>query len=425
MVGGGHLTGQIPAPGPKGRAGSALPPHAGSLVGMIWSSGGISRAELSRRTALARSTISITVNSLLDKGLVSELGVGPSRGGRRPILLRFEDDAFGVVGVDVGRTHVAVALTNLRGRVIYYQSRRHPVHTDPPGTRLAIAELIEACLAHWQWGRERLVAIGVGMPSPVSLDAYESLSRTVLPAWKGRGGFEELEERFGVPVLLDNDANLGALAEHWWGAGRGVDDLVYLEVSTGVGSGHIIGGKVYRGANGVAGELGHLPIDLNGPPCECGNRGCLTHLVSKKDVVARALALRPEHPGLPLAQGEVTIASLEEAAASGDALALRVVDEAVGYLATGIAGMLNLFNPSMVIVGGGLARLGDILVVPLRRAVQERTRVSSAPPAQIVTSALGERAVALGAATFALETALNDVGLFPVARPVAAASAER
>jgi len=225
-------------------------------------------------------------------------------------------------------------------------------------------------------------------------------------------------------VLLDNDANLGALAEHWWGAGRGVDDLVYLEISTGVGSGHIIGGKVYRGANGVAGELGHLPIDLNGTPCECGNRGCLTHLVSKQDVVARALALRAEHPESPLVQGEVTIAAIEEAAVAGDRLALRVVDEAVGYLAVGIAGMLNLFNPSMVIVGGGLARLGDILVVPLRRAVQERTRVSSAPPAQIVTSALGERAVALGAATFALETALNDVGLFPAARPVVAAVPE-
>ena len=396
-----------------------MPPHAGSLVAMIWASGGISRAELSRRTALARSTISITVSSLLAKGLVSELGVGPSRGGRRPILLRFEDDAFGVVGVDVGRTHVAVALTNLRGRVIAYQSRGHPVHADPPGTRVAIAELIEACLSRWQLPRERLVAIGLGMPSPVSREAYESLSRVVLPAWKGRGGFEELEDRYGVPILLDNDANLGALAEHWWGAGRGVDDLVYLEVSTGVGSGHIIGGKVYRGANGVAGELGHLPIDLNGAPCECGLRGCLTHLVSERDVVARGLALRSEHPDSPLARGEITIATLEEAAAAGDRLAVRVVEDAVAYLATGIAGMLNLLNPSMVIVGGGLARLGDLLIVPLRRAVQERTRVSSAPPAQIVASALGERAVALGAATYALESALADVGLFPSATPAA------
>ncbi len=408
----------------KGRAGGALPPHAGSLVAMIWESGGISRAELSRRTALARSTISITVNSLLAKGLVSELGAGPSRGGRRPILLRFEDDAFGVVGVDVGRTHVAVALTNLRGRVIAYQNRLHPVHTDPPGTRAAIAELIDACLTRWQWGRERLVAVGVGMPSPVSRDAYESLSRTVLPAWKGRGGFEELEEQFGVPVLLDNDANLGALAEHWWGAGRGVDDLVYLEISTGLGSGHIIGGKVYRGANGVAGELGHLPIDLNGRPCECGNRGCLTHLVSKGDVVARALALRAVYPGSPLAAGEITLARLEEAASAGDRLALQVVEEAVGYLSAGISGMLNLLNPSMVIVGGGLARLGDVLIVPLRRAVQERTRVSSAPPPQIVASALGERAVALGAATYALETALGDVGLFPEARRAPSAPPE-
>lgn len=408
-----EMSEKVRSSGGTRRGAGALPPHAGSLVAMIWASGGISRAELSRRTALARSTISITVSSLLAKGLVSELGAGPSRGGRRPILLRFEDDAFGVVGVDVGRTHVAVALTNLRGRVVAWERREHPVHADPAGTRAAIAELIEACLARWQWPRERLVAIGVGMPSPVAHDAYESLSRVVLPAWKGRGGFEELEERFGVPVLLDNDANLGALAEHWWGAGRGIDDLVYVEVSAGIGSGHIVGGKVYRGANGVAGELGHLPVDPGGAPCECGLRGCLTHVVSEPDVLGRLAALRSELPDAPLARREITMAAFEEAAAAGDPLARRVLDETVGFLATGIAGMVNLLNPAMVIVGGGLARLGDLLVVPLRRAVQDRTRVSSARPLQLVASALGERTVALGAATYALETALGDVGLFP------------
>lgn len=409
------MKGSLPTPGGRGRGTGALPPHAGSLVSLIWSSGGISRAELSRRTALARSTISITVSSLLSKGLVSEVGVGPSQGGRRPILLRFEDDAFGVVGVDVGRTHVAAALTNLRGRVLAWERRAHAVAADPAGTRALIAELIDACLARWTLPRERLVAIGVGMPSPVSRGAYESLSRVVLPAWKGRGGFEELEERFGVPVLVDNDANMGALAEHWWGAGRGVDDLVYIEVSAGLGSGHVIGGKLHRGANGVAGELGHLPVDVNGAPCECGLRGCLTHLVSEKDVLERGAALAGEYPGSALAQRELSIAALEEAAGTGDPLALRIVEDAVGWLATGIAGMLNLFDPSMVIVGGGLARMGDLLVVPLRRAVRDRTRVSSAAPAQIVASALGERAVALGAATYALETALADVGLFPTA----------
>ena len=387
---------------------------------MIWASGGISRAELSRRTALARSTISITVSSLLAKGLVSELGAGPSRVGRRPILLRFEEDAFGLVGVDVGRTHLAVALTNLRGRVLAWERRDHPVHADPAGTRAAIAALIDACLARWQHPRERLVAIGVGMPSPVAHDTYESLSRVVLPAWKGRGGFEELEERFGVPVLLDNDANLGALGEHWWGAGRGIDDLVYVEVGAGIGSGHVVGGKVYRGANGVAGELGHLPVDAGGAPCECGLRGCLTHVVSMPDVLARAERLRAEYADAPLARGELTPAALEEAAAAGDRLALRVVDETVGFLATGIAAMLNLLNPAMVILGGALSRLGDPLIVPLRRAVQDRTRVSSARPVQLVASALGERAIALGAATYALETALADVGLFPDARPQAA-----
>ncbi len=125
-----------------------------------------------------------------------------------------------------------------------------------------------------------------------------------LPAWKGHGGFSFLSERFGVPVLVDNNANLGALAEHWWGAGQGVEDVTYIKIGTGIGSGHIVGGRLYRGATGAAGEIGHIAIDPQGAPCSCGLRGCLCTLVGAHPLVLRAAALRAEHPDSRLASGE-------------------------------------------------------------------------------------------------------------------------
>jgi predicted NBD/HSP70 family sugar kinase len=404
-----------PTRAPRAIPSPALRPHASTLLGMIWTARGISRAELSRRTALARSTVSRAVNALVASGLVSEVGVGPSRGGRRPIILQFQDDAYGVVGVELDRTRVAVALTNLRGQVHAWEERTFPVHVDPEGTRALVASLVDQCLARWHHRPERLVAIGVAVASPFDRAAADPLSHVVLPAWGGRLGFEPLGERFGVPLLVDNDANLGALAEHWWGAGRAVNDLVYLELSTGVGSGHIMGGKVYRGATGVAGEMGHLPVDLAGAPCECGLRGCLTHLVGTDGLRARIAALRPSFPasGLP---ADASASALHDAAVASDPLALRVIEDTAALLATAIAGMMNLLNPAMVVIGGELAHLGEPFFAPLRRAVRERLRISTAASAQIVASPLGDRAVALGAATYALEAALEDVGLFPAVR---------
>jgi predicted NBD/HSP70 family sugar kinase len=236
----------------------------------------------------------------------------------------------------------------------------------------------------------------------------------VLPEWKGRLGLEKLAERYGVPLMADNDANLGALAEHWWGAGQGTDNLVYIKVATGVGSGHVIGGEIYRGATGVAGEIGHIAIDPHGKLCVCGLRGCLVTLVGGRALVARAAELSAEYPDSRLAKDSSTINEIEEAALAGDPLALRVAQEAAEHLGIGIAGLLNLLNPSKVIVGGDLSRLGDLLLDPLRETVSQRTLVSSVAAAEIRTSDLGLQSVAVGASTLVLKAALEDSRLFPV-----------
>lgn len=397
-------------------AGDGSPgPLADTILRLIWRSHRISRAEIARQCELSRSTVSEIIDSILKTGLVDETGLGPSAGGRPPIVLEFQDEACGILGVEMGAAHVAVALTDLRGRVLAWEERPHPVRTDPDGTRALIQELCDLCLDQWQWGVRRLVGIGVAVPSPVDPLRPDHLSEVVLPDWRGSSGLDTLRRRYRVPVLVDNDANLGALAERWWGAGRNIEDFAYIKIATGVGSGHVIGGRIYRGATGTAGEVGHLAIDPQGALCICGLRGCLATLVGSQALVARAQALLREFPGSRLAGSALTIERIEDAALSGDPLALQVVHEAAESLGIAVAGMLNLMNPTLVILGGELARVGELLLEPLRERIRGRTLVSSLAACEVRTSDLGPRSVAVGAATLVLEAALNDPRLFPAA----------
>jgi len=392
-------------------------PLVDSILRLIWRQRRISRAEIARRKRLSRSTVSEIVGSLLPSGLVEEVGVGPSAGGRPPIVLEFQDGACVILGVEMGATHVMAVLTDLRGHVLAWRQASHAVRSDPEGTRALIAELCDACLAARPGAAGRLVGIGIAVPSPVDPGRPDHLSEIVLPDWRGDSGFTPFLARYGVPVLVDNDANLGALAEGWWGAGSGVDDFAYVKIATGVGSGHVIGGRIYRGATGVAGEIGHMAIDPHGGPCICGLRGCLATFVGAPALVGRARALLAEYPASALASQSVTLDTIVAAALGQDPLALRLVQETAEYLGIAVAGLLNLMNPSMVIFGGEVARLGELLLEPLRETIRRRTLVSSVAAAEVRMSALGPQAIAIGAATLVLEAALADPSLFPHAVP--------
>jgi predicted NBD/HSP70 family sugar kinase len=388
-------------------------PLADAVLRLIWQERRISRADIARQAKLSRSTVSEIVGEILPMGIVAEVGEGPSQGGRRPIVIEFQDDACVILGVEMGATHVTVAKTDLRGQVLAHESRTHPVRTDPGGTRALIAKLCRACLDA-EPGRDRpLVGIGVAVPSPLDPCHPDRLSEIVLPAWEGRLGLDELSARLGAPLMVDNDANLGALAEHWWGVGRGVDDLAYIKVATGIGSGHVIGGEIYRGATGTAGEIGHISIDPHGKRCICGLQGCLVTLIGGQALLARVGELAAEYPESPLAGGPNSIRDLESAALAGDPLALQVATEAAEHLGRGVAGLMNLLNPSLVIVGGDLAGLGDLLLEPMRETIRHRTLVSSLAAAEIRAGELGPLSVAIGAATLVLKAALEDSSLFP------------
>ena len=399
--------------------GPARPPSlADAVLRLIWDDERISRAEIARRAALSRSTVSEIVETLLGTGLVAEAGVGDSRGGRRPIVLEFQDDAGTIVGVDMGASHVAVIVTDLRGRVLASERMAHPVQTDPAGTRALIRRVVDHCLAvSGADARARLVGIGVAVPSPVDVRHPDRLSPIAMPAWEGRHGLDSLLADLGVPVVVDNDANLGALAERWWGAAQGLDHFAYIKIATGIGAGHVIDGRIHRGASGVGGEIGHVAIDPRGETCNCGNRGCLTTFVGAPALAARIQALRPVYPQSLLADGPPTVARLEEAARADDPLALQVIHEVAEHLGVAIAGMLNLLNPAAVILGGRIAGLGEKLIAPLRATALRRTFVPAAAATEIRASTLGSHGIALGAATLVLDAALRDPRLFrPVAR---------
>ena len=189
-----------------------------SVLRLIWREHQISRAEISRQLDLSRSTVTDIIKELLPTGLVTEVGNGESSGGRKPILLEFQDDAKVILGIDIGATHVSAAMTNFRGKLLVWKEKKYPVREDSEGTYNLIDELCTECLSTLNFGSEMLLSIGVSVPSPVDPIHPEYLSETIIPAWHGKSGLERLREKYGVPVYLDNDANLGALAEHWWGA---------------------------------------------------------------------------------------------------------------------------------------------------------------------------------------------------------------
>ncbi|MEC7582900.1 MAG: ROK family transcriptional regulator [Planctomycetota bacterium] len=387
--------------------------HRGLLLRLIWREQLISRADLARSTGLSRSSISAIVSELLATGLVRETGSGDSRGGRRPIMLGFDDEALAIVGVDLGAAHVSVAITDLRARVKVWSSEAHDARNDPEGALALMCRLIDEALDEADIGRDHLVGMGVAAPSPVEPDDADHLSPVFVSRWQGYSPVKRLEETYGVPVVMENDANLGALAEQWWGAGQDGQDLAYVKVATGVGAGLIINGDIYRGSKGIAGEIGHIPVDPAAGRCVCGLDGCLNLLIGTQYLSDRARVLRDKFPKSQLPRRSLSVGRIVESAFEGDPLARAVVEEAGHHLAIGVAALLNLLNPATVVFGGSLTRAGEMLLRPLRKNLGGRTPSASVAQSQFVISSLGIEGIARGAATLVLLAALNDPRLFP------------
>lgn len=387
--------------------------HSRLILNLLWKEREISRAELARRTSLSRSTVSAIITDLLTTGLVKETRAGISSGGRRPIMLEFQDEASFIVGIELGATHVSCVLTDLRCNVKASWSAPAPVRDEP---ELALNKMTMGVHSVLEAGggvsKSQLLGLGVAVPSPVNRERPGELLPLVVPKWEGRNIASHLQSSFDRPVFVDNDANLGALAELWWGVGSSVTDLAYIKVATGIGAGLIIDGRIFRGSGGVAGEIGHTSIDPNGPQCICGLKGCLTTFIGTPALLERAKdALRASGANRP---APANIDELVNAALAGDPISVEVVRHAGDRLGIGIANMLNLLNPQMVVLGGGIARAGDLLLDAVRKTIVGLSLPASISNAEIRATGLNEWGIAVGAATLALENALTRPSLFPM-----------
>ena len=387
-------------------------PLADSVIHLIWREHQISRAEIARRIGLSRSTVTEVIKDLLHTGYVKEVGSGVSSGGRKPIVLEFQNNHKVILGVDIGATHVSASLMNLGGTLLAFEKRSYSVRSDPEGTRSLVFQLCDACLNQVAEGHQRLLSIGIALPSPVDPDHPEWISEVVIPAWRGKNELDILHSHYGVPVYVDNDANLGALAENRWGAGRGFEDLTYVKIGYGIGAGFVLNGEIYRGSTGIAGEMGHVPVGDSDTECECGLKGCLTTHVGGKAMFARVTELAELFPDSPLAKGTNDLEEIELAARRNDELALQLYQETAAFLSTAISGWINMMNPGRVILGGAMKELQTRLLDPVQKKIQACSIVGSVPNTDVRTSELGYKAESIGAATLALEGVFAEPGFY-------------
>ena len=385
--------------------------HSRLILNLLWTEKEISRADLARRTSLSRSTVSAIVADLLGTSLVKEARTGVSNGGRRPILLQFQDQSSFIAGIELGATHVSCVLTDLRCNVLASWSAPAPVRDEPEVALKKMTMAVHSVLEAGGVQPSQVLGIGVAVPSPVDRERPGELLPLILPKWEGRNIASHLEGSFKRPVFVDNDANLGALAELWWGAGSSARDLAYIKVATGIGAGLIIDGRIFRGSGGIAGEVGHTSIDPNGPRCICGLRGCLTTFVGTPALLERAKdTLRASGSNRP---APTSIDELVNAALEGEPSSVELMRYTGNKLGIGIANLLNLLNPKMVVLGGGIARAGDLVLDPIRETIHGLSLPASISDAEIRTTGLNEWGIAVGAATLVLEAALETPALFP------------
>jgi predicted NBD/HSP70 family sugar kinase len=360
------------------------------------------RAELASVTGQARSTVAQRVDQLLSAGLLAP-GEAASTGGRPPATFAFNPAARIVAAVDLGATHSRIALTDLASTVLVEESESIAITDGPEPVLERVAERVRALVAGTGRSARDLVGVGVGLPGPVDHESGRPISPPIMPGWDLADVRGFLQERVGgVPVLVDNDVNIMALGEHATEL-RDVDHLLFVKVATGIGAGLVSDGAIRRGAQGAAGDLGHVAVPGGADVlCSCGNTGCLEALASGS-AVARALTAA----GVP-ARSSADVVALVRA---GNVEASTAVREAGRSLGAVLATCVNLLNPSDIVIGGSLADAGDHLLAGIREVVYRRSLPLATQHLRIVTSRTGGRAAVIGASTMVIDQVLSDGSL--------------
>lgn len=373
---------------------------------------GISRADLADKMGLTRAAVTIIINDLISNGIILNTESRSTASGRPPVVLEINPDQGLVAAVDIGAMHLSVALGDFSARIL--EETEVPFRVDK-GAKECLQEadsILKQLLQKRGLSTNSLASVGVGVPGPVIAEKGIVMAPPIMPGWDRFPIRDTLESQWGTSVTLNNDAELGALGEWAYGAGRGERNVAFIKVGSGIGAGLIINRQIYGGSTGSAGEIGHLTIDENGPLCACGNHGCLEAFAGGHAIASQGRKLVASGRRTLLSEKNpesITAGDVAEAARRGDLTAQEIIKRSGTFIGIAIAGLINLFNPSTVIIGGGVAQVGDLLTGPIRQAVRERSLRASEHSVRITTAMLGRRSSLMGALVQAINVGIHTM----------------
>ncbi|PKJ60910.1 XylR family transcriptional regulator [Bacillus sp. SN32] len=356
----------------------------------------ISRAKLSEMTGLNKSTVSSQVNTLMKENLVFEIGQGQSSGGRRPVMLVFNKKAGYSVGIDVGVDYINGILTDLEGTIVLDQYC-HLESNSPEITKDILIDMIHHFIMHMPQSPYGLIGIGICVPGLVDKD--KKIVFTPNSNWRDIDLKSSIQEKYNVPVFIENEANAGAYGEKVFGAAKNHDNIIYVSISTGIGIGVIINNHLYRGVSGFSGEMGHMTIDFNGPKCSCGNRGCWELYASEKALLK---SLQTKEKKLSY-QDIINLAHLN------DIGTLNALQNFGFYLGIGLTNILNTFNPQAVILRNSIIESHPMVLNSMRSEVSSRVYSQLGNSYELLPSSLGQNAPALGMSSIVIDHFLDKV----------------
>jgi len=373
----------------------------------------IPRAAVARVTGLSRTTVGSIIDALIKEGYVREGDAQRSEpsGNRRVIPVHFNVGAGHILGVAMGRNHLTIVLCDLganvlREKTIAFDTSRGPDVCLP----LFVAEL-NSFLEEQRLSWNKVIGIGLGMPGPLDTNLQGPVAPPRMPNWDGVQVSRILSAELSVPLYLDNNANMGALGESRYGVGRDISDMLYLKIGTGIGSGIIVDGQIYRGSGGSAGEMGHMTVDPSAPACDCGNRGCLEVLAGGPAIVEDA-----RRRGANVN----TIVQVIQAAQGGDAACMSALVQAGEWIGIALTGLVNFFNPSLIVLDGSTMLAGDIMLESIRGYVTAHCLPAPRAYTQIKMGTLAGNAIALGGVATVLDVAfgVSDSSHLPILQAI-------
>ena len=375
-----------------------------SVLDLIRSGTARTRPALGRATGLGRAVVTQRVAQLLESGLVVDGALGPSTGGRAPRELRFRADAGHVLVAELGATSIGVGLADLSGRLLTQLEEPGDIAVGPEKVLSHVEELFDRLLAQRPGSAPPVWGIGIGVPGPVEFATGRPVSPPIMPGWDGYAVRGRLAERYGAPAWVDNEVNLMALGELRSGLAVGERDVVYVKVGSGIGAGLIMAGRLHRGAQGAAGDIGHVEaVDDPKVVCRCGNTGCLEAVAGGVALARQAAAAAADGSSAFLAERarDGRALSAEDVAAAaqhGDRVAVEMLVQAGTRIGRTLATVVNLYNPSLIVVGGGVANAGDLFLAAIRNATFRRALPLATRDLRMSRSPVGDEAGLRGAA---------------------------